>query len=327
MVEDAQADKAPIQRIADSIASYFVPIVVSLSLITFSLWYFYLLYDFLFAFKLMICVLVIACPCALGLATPTAIMVGSGIGLNKGILFKRASVLENISKLDIALFDKTGTITVGKPEVVGVYPLNNLSEREFLSVAASGEVNSSHPLAEAIVRKAKIEGITLEPVSQCEEKSGHGTICKYNGRDLRIGSPNLIGDEVKIKEAAYSLGKRLSDEGKTTIYVSWGGEIIGLIGLSDVVKENSREALGELHKMGLKTVLVSGDNVRVAHAVAHEVGIQQRQQIDHRRRLYLCILKEGQLTAQQKVFAIKSFYFDFRQVCAHGVEEIGRAHV
>ena len=275
MVEDAQSDKAPIQRLADIIAGYFVPIVVSLSILTFSLWYFYLGYEFLFAFTIMICVLVIACPCALGLATPTAIMVGSGIGLNQGILFKRASVLENISKLNIVLFDKTGTITIGKPEVVGVYPLNDLSEREFLKVTASGEVNSSHPLAEAIVRKAKIDGITLEPVSRCEEKSGRGTICEYGGKELRIGSPKLISDEVKSKEAAYSLGARLSEEGKTTIYVSWGDEVIGLIGLSDVVKENSREALGELHRMGLKTGLVSGDNQRVARAVAQEVGIDE----------------------------------------------------
>jgi Cu+-exporting ATPase len=275
MVEDAQSDKAPIQRIADTIANYFVPMVVFLAILTFSVWYFFLGYDFLFAFTIMICVLVIACPCALGLATPTAIMVGSGIGLNQGILFKRASVLENISKLDVLLFDKTGTITIGKPEVVGVYPLNNFPERELLKVAASGEVHSSHPLAEAIVHKAKIEGITFEPVSRYQEKSGHGTICEYRGKILRIGNQKLIGEEVKAKEAAYSLGLRLVDEGKTTIYVSWGDEIIGLIGLSDVVKKNSREAIGELHKMGLKTVLVSGDNVRVARAVAQEVGIDE----------------------------------------------------
>jgi len=275
MVEDAQSDKAPIQRIADTVANYFVPIVVSLAILTFSVWYFYLGYEFLFAFTIMICVLVIACPCALGLATPTAIMVGSGIGLNQGILFKRASVLENISKLDVVLFDKTGTITVGKPEVVGVYPLNNLSEKDLLKAAASGEVYSSHPLAEAIVRRAKIEGIVLEPVSRCEERSGRGTICECDGKELRIGSPKLIGDEVRAKEAAHSLGARLSEEGKTTIYVSWGDEIIGLIGLSDVVKENSREAIGELHTMGLKTVLVSGDNVRVARAVAQEVEIDE----------------------------------------------------
>jgi len=275
MVEDAQSDKAPIQRIADTVANYFVPIVVSLAILTFSVWYFFLGYEFLFAFTIMICVLVIACPCALGLATPTAIMVGSGIGLNQGILFKRASVLENISKLDVVLFDKTGTITVGKPEVVGVYSLNNLSEKDLLKVAASGEVYSSHPLAEAIVRRAKIEGIVLEPVSRCEERSGRGTICECNGKELRIGSHQLMGEEVKAKEAAYSLGQRLSEEGKTTIYVSWGDEIIGLIGLSDVVKENSREAIGELHTMGLKTVLVSGDNVRVARAVAQEVKIDE----------------------------------------------------
>lgn len=276
MVKEAQSDKAPIQRIADKAANYFVPVVVSLAIITFSVWYFYFGFEFLFAFQLMICVLVIACPCALGLATPTAIMVGSGIGLNQGILFKRASVLENISKLDVILFDKTGTLTLGKPEVVDIYPLNNLQERELLKIAASGEINSSHPLAEAIVRKAKIEGIQLEPVVHCEEKSGLGTVCEYKGKVLRIGSQKfIINNNVKVGKEAYSLGEIFSQKGKTTIFVSWGEEIIGLIALADVVKENSREAIRELQKMGLKTVLVSGDNWQVAQAVAREVGIDE----------------------------------------------------
>ena len=168
MVEDAQSDKAPIQRIADTVSNYFVPFVVASALITFALWYTVLkipppagFSQFLFSFQLMIAVLVIACPCALGLATPTAIMVGSGVGLNRGILFKRASVLERISKLQVILFDKTGTITVGRPEVIGIHLCSTYNSQEVLSIAAGAAANSSHPLSQAIVREAKqkrIEG-------------------------------------------------------------------------------------------------------------------------------------------------------------------------
>lgn len=182
MVEEAQADKAPIQRFADMISNYFVPAVVAIALLTFFAWYAVIDFTppagvsvFIFSFKLMISVLVIACPCALGLATPTAIMVGSGVGLKRGILFKRASVLENISALDVVLFDKTGTITQGRPEVSGIYPTGDLMEDELLSLAAAVESQSVHPLAGAVVTRAEERGLVVPECQSSEEKGGMGS--------------------------------------------------------------------------------------------------------------------------------------------------------
>ena len=282
MVEDAQADKAPIQRIADMVSNYFVPIVVVAALITFTLWYKVLTFtppagfsQFLFAFQLMIAVLVIACPCALGLATPTAIMVGSGVGLSRGILFKRASVLENISKLDVILFDKTGTITIGKPEVVGVYAFGQHSEEEALRIAASASFNSTHPLSQAIVSRAKQQGVSPQNVANLQELSGQGIQCTLNGELLKVGSNKFVADEKELPEAVRVRGQQLADEGKTTVFVFYRDAVMGIIALADVVKEDSRDALQKLHKMGIKTALVSGDNKAVAAAVAREVGIDE----------------------------------------------------
>jgi Cu+-exporting ATPase len=282
MVEDAQADKAPIQRIADMVSNYFVPIVVAAALITFILWYTVLTFippegytRFLFSFQLMIAVLVIACPCALGLATPTAIMVGSGVGLNRGILFKRASVLENISKLNVILFDKTGTITIGKPEVVGVYPFGPHSEGEVLSIAASASCNSTHPLSQAIVNSAKQQGISTQNVTDLKELSGHGIQCSLNGDLLKVGSGKFVAAEKGLPEAVQVRGRALSDEGKTTVYVFYRDAVAGIVALADVVKEDSREAIQQLHQLGIKTALISGDNKKVAGAVAREVGIDE----------------------------------------------------
>jgi len=230
---------------------------------------------FLFSFQLMIAVLVIACPCALGLATPTAIMVGSGVGLNRGILFKRASVLENISKLNVILFDKTGTITIGKPEVVGVYPFGPHSEGEVLSVAASASCNSTHPLSQAIVNRAKKQGISTQNVTDVKELSGHGIQCFLNGDLLKVGSGKFVAAEKGLPEAVRVRGMALADEGKTTVYIFYRDAVVGIVALADVVKEDSREALQQLHQLGIKTALISGDNKKVAAAVAREVGIDE----------------------------------------------------
>jgi Cu+-exporting ATPase len=282
MVEDAQADKAPIQRLADVVSNYFVPIVVAISLLTFSLWFFIIDFTppegstrFLFSFQLMISVLVIACPCALGLATPTAIMVGSGVGLKRGILFKRASVLENISKLDVALFDKTGTITKGQPEVVGIHPFENYSENELLAVAAGAEANSVHPLAEAVVKKASEINIAFEKGSDAKEISGRGTQCILNGVTAKAGNLKFVSETIKPSQEVIDLGQKLSDDGKTTIYILLKKRIIGILALSDVIKEDSRKAIQKLHQMGIKTALISGDNQKSARAVADAVGIDE----------------------------------------------------
>jgi len=282
MVEDAQADKAPIQRIADTVSNYFVPVVVGIAIITFVLWYVMLSFPppegvsrFLFAFQLMIAVLVIACPCALGLATPTAIMVGSGVGLSRGILFKRASVLERISQLDVILFDKTGTITAGRPEVVGVYPFDRSTADDVLRTAASAEAHSTHPLAQAVVHRARQMNIACDNVCAVQEISGHGTSGILNGEAVKVGSRKFIARDIQVPDPILQTEEKLSADGKTTVYVAVGGRIIGLLALADVIKQDSPEAVSRLRQMGLTIALISGDNTAVARAVAREVGIDE----------------------------------------------------
>ena len=257
--------------------------MVAAALITFALWYAVLTIPppegfsrFLFSFQLMIAVLVIACPCALGLATPTAIMVGSGVGLNRGILFKRASVLERISKLDVILFDKTGTITVGRPEVVGIHPCSSYNIQEVLGMAAGAAANSSHPLAQAIVRKAQQKGIAGEQVTDVREMSGNGILCTLErkaaqGRQQQV---HCRGKRAFAGRAAPARSSLMMD-GRTTVYVSLDDTVLCIFALSDVVKQDSRAAVQALHKLGIKTALISGDNKKVAHAVAREVGIDE----------------------------------------------------
>ncbi len=279
MVEDAQADKAPIQRLADIVSNYFVPVVVTVAVLTFCLWFFVFDFSppagssrFIFAFQLMIAVLVIACPCALGLATPTAIMVGSGVGLARGILFKRASVLENIAKLDVVLFDKTGTITCGRPEVVSVHAFGAYDERDVLRMAASAEINSGHPLAQAVVRKAQEMNIPVATSADAREVPGHGIQCTIDGKPVKIGAQRFF-DTTELSSQSLELGQQLAGEAKTTVYISRDATIIGMLALSDVIKEDSARAIAALHDMGIKTALISGDNTRSAHAVARLAGI------------------------------------------------------
>lgn len=281
MVEDAQADKAPIQRLADIVSNVFVPTVVFVAIATFFLWYFTkgltLNVDttlFLFSFERMIAVLVIACPCALGLATPTAIMVGSGVGLNRGILFKKGSVLENISKLDIVLFDKTGTITKGKPEVTEICPAKGISEQELLKIASSAEANSSHPLAASVVKKARDNGIEPGTTSDGEEISGYGVKCVLNSNTIKAGNYKFVKED-EIDPDLEIMGQTLVDKGRTTIYVSMDAKVVGIIALADVVKPDSKEAIQRLHDAGIRTVMISGDNLMAATIVAKEVGINE----------------------------------------------------
>lgn len=273
MVEDAQGVKPPIQRLADLIANYFVPAVVTLSIITFLIWYFALHSSFVFAFTAAIAVLVIACPCALGLATPTAIMVGSGVGLNRGLLFKSAAVLEAISGIQAIGFDKTGTLTKGSPEVTDIIALAPFSEKELIQIAASGENPSIHPLARAVVAHAREEEIKIADVEDYKEESGHGISCSYQGKPLLIGNIKHMqkyGIDLKDIEENF---QRLAAEGKTTMLVAYDGQAIGMIALADVLKETTRDAIQRLQKLGLKTFMITGDNKKVAQVVGDQVGI------------------------------------------------------
>lgn len=275
MVEDAQGVKPPIQRLADVISNYFVPTVVGLSLLTFVIWYVIFQSTFVFAFTAAIAVLVIACPCALGLATPTAIMVGSGVGLNRGILFKTAAVLEGIAKLQAIGFDKTGTLTKGTPEVTDIVAYGDFTEKDILRIAAAGENPSIHPLAQAVVAKSKLEELKIENVENYREEAGYGVTCSYQGKTLLIGNIKLMDLQgVDIGESEQDF-RRLAESGRTTSFIALDGKVIGLIALADVIKESTIEAIKRLHNLGLKTFMITGDNKKVANVVGEQVGIDE----------------------------------------------------
>ncbi|HMK66175.1 MAG TPA: heavy metal translocating P-type ATPase [Thermodesulfobacteriota bacterium] len=275
MVEEAQGVKLPIQRLADRISNYFVPTVVAIAALTFLVWYLGVHSEFVFAFTAAIAVLVIACPCALGLATPTAIMVGSGVGLNRGILFKTAAVLESISNLQVIGFDKTGTLTKGTPEVTDIVPAGDYSEKNLLRSAAAGENPSIHPLAQAVVARARKENLDIPEVINFREESGHGITCTHEGQALLIGNRKLMdkyGVDVSSVEQRF---QKLAEAGKTTIFVALAGRSVGLIALADVLKASTREAIRRLQGLGLKTFMITGDNRKVAQVIGAEAGIDE----------------------------------------------------
>ncbi len=273
MVQEAQADKAPIQRFADQVSGVFVPVVVALAFLTFGLWYIALGEPFLFAFKLAIAVVVIACPCAMGLATPTAIMVGSGVGLSRGILIKRGSVLENISKLQAILLDKTGTLTEGRPALTDVVTAPAVDEGRFLECLASAESQSTHPLAQAAVQGAAARGITPGPVSDYREKGGFGVACTFAGLQILAGSGRLL-EEAGISVAPLAADAlRLAEEGKSLIYVAAGERLLGIAALADRLKASSAAAVVEMRRLGIKTFMITGDQRAVAAAIARQTGV------------------------------------------------------
>ncbi len=285
MVEEAQGDKAPIQRFADTVSNYFVPAVVLAAVVTFALW---MIFGtpagtggsvFIYALSAAIAVLVIACPCALGLATPTAIMVGSGVGLGRGILFKKASVLENISRLQTLIFDKTGTLTEGSPRVTDVVPLDaEIGEKELLQLAAVAESKSSHPLARAVTDEAAKWGLHIDEASAYEEVGGKGIVCRLNGEadeELLVGNRKLLEKYGIEWQAMEQRANQLMENGRTLVYVASGRKLKGLIALADVPKENAGRALDELRGLGLKTCMVTGDNRKVAEAIARQMGIEE----------------------------------------------------
>ena len=273
MVEEAQGDKAPIQRLADAVSNWFVPVVVAAAAVTFAAWYWPAAAGFLFAFKMAIAVLVIACPCALGLATPTAIMVGSSIGLSAGILFKKASVLENISHLQVLLLDKTGTLTRGEFSVTDMLTVDGVNDEELLKAAAAVEAASGHPLARAVVRHAEKKGVVYPAVSDVEEVGGHGLVCTVEGARLLAGSHRLMERE-QVAVAAFDLQvNEWAGVGKSVIYVARNGQALGVLALADTLKEGAAETVVKLRQLGLKTVMITGDRQAAAHAVAEQLGL------------------------------------------------------
>ena len=269
-VKKAQTSRAPIQDLTDKISGIFVPAVVILGLLTFWVWFVLLGDSFVTSLLYGVAVLIIACPCALGLATPTALMVGTGRSAKMGILLKNGTVLQEIQKVQTIVFDKTGTLTEGKPVVTDVIG----DEREVLSLAASLEDVSQHPLAQAIVNRASELGISLYPVENFQALHGKGVTGTINGKQVLLGNAKLLAD-LAIPHDYQERFDLLEKEAKTVVFLSVDGQLKGLIALQDVPKENAREAIAKLKKRGLRTVMLTGDNVGVAHAIAEQIGIEE----------------------------------------------------
>ncbi|MBB1095043.1 copper-translocating P-type ATPase [Limosilactobacillus sp. BG-MG3-A] len=270
LVKKAQTSHAPIQNLTDKISNIFVPAVMIIAILTFMIWYSFVDVTFVQALLFAVSVIVIACPCALGLATPTALMVGTARSAKMGVLIKNGEVLQEVSDIDTVVFDKTGTITVGKPVVTDIIG----DAKKVLTIAASLEESSEHPLASAILQKAKDKGILPVKVDKFEAVEGKGVRAKYNGQIAFVGSNRLLVD-VNISQEMVSRAEKLQNEAKTVVYVGLDGEIIGLVAIQDVPKPSSKNAITELKARGLMTVMLTGDNKRVAHAIADEVDIDK----------------------------------------------------
>ena len=271
LVEDAQGSKAPIAKMADIIAGYFVPTVIAIAIVSAGIW-FITGKSLTFVLTIFISVLVIACPCALGLATPTAIMVGTGKGAEYGVLIKGGESLETTHKIQTVVFDKTGTITEGKPEVTDIITNSTISQEELLVLAASAEKGSEHPLGEAIVRSTEEKDLGLKQVDSFQAIPGHGIEVVIEGKKLFLGNKKLMVDKninITLEEDSH----RLASEGKTPMYIAMEEQLIGIIAVADVLKESSVKAIEQLHKMGIEVAMITGDNKRTAEAIAKEVGI------------------------------------------------------
>ena len=298
-VEEAQGTKAPIARLADTISAYFVPAVLALAVIACLGW---LIAggSAEFCITILISVLVIACPCALGLATPTAIMVGTGKGAENGILIKGGEPLEQACKITTVVFDKTGTLTEGRPSITDIFSCN-VEENELIRLAASGEAASGHPLSEAIVNCASEKNITLSDAEDYTNIDGRGISVIVDGKKLLIGNMRLMEENgVNVLEEYVQKAEHCADMGKTSMYCAADGVFIGLIAAADTIKKESLEAINELHKMGIKTLMLTGDNSRTAKAVAGELNIDSfvAEVLPEEKALHIKKLQEqGEVTA------------------------------
>jgi Cu+-exporting ATPase len=283
LVQAAQGSKAPIQRLVDRVAAVFVPVVIVVAIVTLIVWWFGVGVGFTPAMIRMVAVLVIACPCALGLATPTAVMVGTGRGAELGILFKNSAALEHAHSLKVIVFDKTGTLTAGRPEVTDVVTANGAavageaadSAIWLLRLAASAERGSEHPLGTAIVQAAAARGLALSEPQRFEALSGRGISAYVDGHAVVVGNLRLMEDGGIALNGLLAEAERLQMEGKTAMWVAVDGQAHGLIAVADVVKAGSREAVDQLHRLGLQVVMVTGDNWTTAQAIARAVGIER----------------------------------------------------
>jgi Cu+-exporting ATPase len=306
MVREAQGDKAPIQRFADAVSAWFVPIVLLLAATTFFVWFNILSSDFLTAFRFAIAVVVIACPCAMGLATPTAIMVGSGIALRRGILVKKGSALENISRIQVLLLDKTGTLTTGSAEMTDLVPVaRSVDPGKLLECLVTAEAHSTHPLAQAALAAARESGIAPGEASDFEERGGFGITCSFGGFRLAVGNERLM-EEIGIALAPLvKKVEELTKAGKSLVYVAAGNALVGVAAFADTLKPGSAEAVAAFKKMGIKTCMITGDHVDVATIVAEQVGADtfeaevlpgRKQEIVkeyQRRGLITCMVGDG----------------------------------
>lgn len=276
LVEEAQGSKAPIQRLADKVASIFVPVVFGIAVLTFVIWYFFVP-EPMFSRALLnfVSVLIIACPCAMGLATPTAVMVGTGLGAENGILIKGGESLENAYKLTTIAFDKTGTLTRGEPEVTDILPASGIEQEDILEIAVSIEAVSEHPLAQAIVDKGRELNITPKKVHDFEALSGLGARAVLNKRECILGNLRLMEKEGMVMNGLDQEVKRFASEGKTCVFVAKEGRVVGLMAFLDVPKVSAGQAVATLKAMGLRTVMITGDNENTAHAIGDALGIDQ----------------------------------------------------
>lgn len=274
MVSDAAATKAPIAKVADKVSGIFVPTVITIAVITAVVW---LLIGQSFGYSLArgISVLVISCPCALGLATPVAIMVGNGMGAKNGILFKTAASLEEAGKMDIVALDKTGTITSGEPKVTDIIPAEGVSEDELMRLALALEQKSEHPLARAIMQRGEELGMKAPEVSSFEALPGNGVIASMGGKELATGNHKFIITKAAVTDDMRVKAEALAEQGKTPLYFAEGGALAGIIAVADVIKEDSPRAVQELRNMGIRVVMLTGDNERTAKAIGAQAGVDE----------------------------------------------------
>ncbi|MEU8617448.1 heavy metal translocating P-type ATPase [Streptomyces sp. NPDC048623] len=279
LVQQAQASKAPIQRLADAVSAYFVPAVIAIAIVTFALWFTIGPAPALtLALVSAVSVLIIACPCALGLATPLSIMVGTGKGAQAGILIRSAEALETAHKLDTVVLDKTGTVTAGKPRLTDVHAADGFQDDELLALTAAAEADSEHPLAAAVVTGARDRGLTWPAASAFDSVTGKGVQATVDGRTVLVGAARLLGDAGIAGIAATALDPvagRYSAEGKTPVLAAVDGRPAGVLAVADTVKDDSAQAIAALHRLGIETVILTGDNGRTAAAIAAQVGVRR----------------------------------------------------
>jgi len=276
LVQEAQGSKPPIARMVDVIASYFVPIVIAIAIVTFLVWYFFGPHPALtYAFLNFVAVLIIACPCALGLATPTSIMVGTGKGAENGILIRGAEALETAHQLNTIVLDKTGTLTRGEPSVTDIIESEGFTKKEILTLAASAERGSEHPLGEAIVKKAKEEDLDLLDAKDFQAIAGQGIEATINSKRVLLGNVRLMEEKKVFLNGLSEKAELSSNEGMTPMFLAVEEKAVGIIAVADTLKENSKEAIEALHRMGLEVVMLTGDRERTAKAIANQIGIDR----------------------------------------------------